>query len=54
MKEDELKDGFVEAQQVGPFFRSGTKNQWKNKLNKIQIQKIEGKFKKTMDKFNYK
>ena len=54
MKEDELKDGFVEAQQVGPFFRSGTKNQWKNKLNKIQIQKIEGEFKKTMDKFNYK
>ena len=54
MKEAELKDGFVEAQQVGPFFRSGTKNQWKNKLNKIQIQKIEDKFKKIMDKFNYK
>ena len=53
-KKTELKDGFVEAQAERQFFKSGTKNQWKNKLNKIQIQKIEGEFKKTMDKFNYK
>ena len=54
MKEVELKDGFVEAQDGKPHFRSGIKNQWKNKLNKKQIQKIEDTFKKIMDKFNYK
>ena len=54
MKEVELKEGFVEAQDGKTFFRSGIKNQWKNKLNKKQIQKIEDTFKKIMDKFNYK
>lgn len=54
MKEVELKEGFVEAQDGKTHFRSGIKNQWKNKLNKKQIQKIEDTFKKIMDKFNYK
>ena len=50
----ELKDGFVEAQAGRQFFKSGTKNQWKNKLSKDQIIKIEEKFEKIMNKFNYK
>jgi len=54
LKKTEFKDGFVEAQSGRQFFKSGTKNQWKNKLNKEQIIKIEDKFKKIMNKFNYK
>ena len=54
LKKTELKDGFVEAQAGRQFFKSGTKNQWKNKLNKEQIIKIEDKFEKIMNKFNYK
>ncbi len=53
-KKTELKDGFVEAQAERQFFKSGTKNQWKNKLSKEQIIKIEEKFNKIMNKFNYK
>jgi len=53
-KKTELKDGFVEADAGRQFFKSGTKNQWKNKLSKEQIIKIEDKFKKIMNKFNYK
>ena len=53
-KKTELKDGFVEAQAERQFFKSGTKNQWKNKLSKEQIIKIEEKFEKIMNKFNYK
>ena len=54
LKEVELKDGFEEAQVGRRFFKSGTKNQWKNKLSKEQIIKIEEKFEKIMNKFNYK
>jgi len=54
LKEKELKDGFVEAQAGRKFFKSGKKNQWKRKLNKAQIIKIEDKFRKIMDKFDYK
>ena len=54
LKEIELKNGFVEAQNGRRFFKSGERNQWKSKLNKDQILKIEYKFKKIMDKFNYK
>ncbi len=54
LKEIELKDGFVEAQTGRQFFKSGERNQWKSKLNRDQTLKIEGKFKKVMDKFNYK
>ena len=54
LKEIELKDGFEEAQVGRQFFKSGTKNQWKNKLSKEQIIKIEEKFNKVMNKFNYK
>ena len=53
-KKTELKDGFVEAQAERQFFKSGTKNQWKNKLSKEQIIIIEEKFNKIMNKFNYK
>ena len=54
LKKTELKDGFVEAQTGRKFFKSGQRNQWKSKLNKDQILKIEDKLKKIMDKFNYK
>ena len=54
LKEKELKEGFAEAQNGRQFFKSGKKDQWKTKLKKNQILKIEEKFKKTMYKFNYK
>ena len=54
LKEEEIKDGFAEAQEGRRFFKEGTKNQWKNKLNKDQILKIEEKFKMVMNKFGYK
>ena len=54
LKKKETKDGFVEAQIGRQFFKSGSKKQWKNKLSKEQILKIEQKFKKIMHKFNYK
>ena len=53
-KKTELKDGFIEAHAGRQFFKSGTKDQWKNKLSKEQIVKIEEKFEKIMNKFNYK
>tara|TARA_B100000989_G_C19485476_1_gene447226 strand:+ start:102 stop:986 length:885 start_codon:yes stop_codon:yes gene_type:complete len=54
LKKEELRDGFIEAQQGRQFFKTGTKMQWKNKLNKNQIFKLEEKFKMVMNKFNYK
>ena len=36
------------------FFSVGKKNQWKSKLKKEQLKKIERKFGKTMKFFNYK
>ena len=53
-KKKELKDGFIEAHAGRQFFKSGTQDQWKNKLSKEQTIKIEEKFKKIMNKFNYK
>tara|TARA_B100001250_G_scaffold384276_1_gene378945 strand:+ start:122 stop:1015 length:894 start_codon:yes stop_codon:yes gene_type:complete len=52
LKEREKELGFKEATN-GAFFRVGKKNQWKNKLNKNQLNLIESKFKKTMTKFGY-
>ena len=54
LKEEESRDGFIEAQKGRTFFKSGEKKQWLKKLNKNQILKLEEKFKIIMDKFNYK
>ncbi|MDC2979012.1 sulfotransferase domain-containing protein [Pelagibacteraceae bacterium] len=54
LKNQEIKSGFIEAQEGRQFFKTGKKNQWINKLNKDQIYKIEEKFKVVMNKFNYK
>ena len=52
MKKMEMDQGFSEATN-GNFFRSGQKNQWKEKLNSKQINKIENNFKEYMIKFEY-
>ena len=52
LKLQESRVGFKEAQS-GPFFRKGTKNQWKNTHNIKQINKLENKFRDFMDKFGY-
>ena len=54
LKNQEIKSGFIEAQEGRQFFKTGKKNQWINKLDKDQIYKIEEKFKVVMNKFNYK
>ena len=54
LKKEETNEGFIEAQEGRKFFKKGTKDQWKNQLNKDQILKIEEKFKVVMNKFNYK
>ena len=53
-KKEEGIGGFTEAPKGKSFFSVGKKNQWKTKLNKEQVAKIEYKFRKTMEKFNYK
>ncbi len=53
LKSEEEKIGFEESKN-GPFFRTGKKNQWINKLNNVQIKIIEEQFSKTMKDFNYK
>ncbi len=53
-KRDEKEKGFLEATANTSFFSVGKKNQWKKKLDKKQIKKIEGKFGKLMEKFDYK
>jgi len=54
LKKEESNKGFIEAQKGRKFFKKGTKDQWKNKLNKDQLLKIEDKFKVVMNKFDYK
>ena len=54
LKAEELKEGFFESTGNSNFFSVGKKNQWKDKLNKEQIIKIESKFRLVMKKFNYK
>ncbi len=54
LKAEESKSGFFESSGNSNFFSIGKKNQWKDKLNKDQIMKIENKFKVVMKKFNYK
>ena len=54
LKKEEKDHGFIESSGDNDFFSEGKKNQWKNKLKKEQIKKIERKFGKTMKFFNYK
>ena len=53
MKMLEEKFGFKEALNHTKFFNIGKKNQWKDKIKLKQIKKIEKKFKKEMEYFNY-
>jgi len=53
MRKMEIAYGFDEARKWESFFRKGTKNQWKDKLTKEQISKIENNFREYMIKFNY-
>ena len=53
MKKQEINYGFDEARGHTNFFNIGKKEQWKNKLSKEQINKIEQMFEKEMKKFNY-
>ena len=52
LKKLEKKHGFQEAN-LGSFFRKGEKDQWKNTLSGLQIEKIENKFRDFMNKFGY-
>ncbi len=54
LKNQELKDGFIEARTGRRFFKTGEEKQWIKKLNKKQILKLEEKFKSVMNRFNYK
>ena len=45
--------GFDEADKGSMFFRQGTKNQWKNKLNISHIKMIEKEFKEEMEFLGY-
>jgi len=53
-KKYEESHGFNEASRFSSFFSVGQKNQWKEKLTKDQIKKIEGSFSNVMKDFNYK
>ncbi len=53
LKKEEDEKGFAEATKHNKFFSVGKKNQWKNKLSKKQIRKLEEKFKEVMIKFKY-
>ncbi len=53
LKKEEEEKGFVESGHKNNFFSEGRKNQWREKLNKKQILKIENNFKYMMKKFNY-
>ena len=54
LRKDEENNGFTEASNSTKFFSVGKKDQWKTKLTKKQTLKIEYKFKKMMNNFNYK
>ena len=56
MQAKETQTGFYEnSDNKGRtnFFRKGQVNQWKNELNKVQIDKIEKNFKKTLIELGY-
>ncbi len=54
LSKEEDEKGFSEATSHNKFFSTGKKDQWKNKLTKAQIVKIEKKLKDVMIKFKYK
>ena len=54
LKKEEQEKGFAEATGYNNFFSVGKKNQWEEKLDKKQINKIEENFNTVMKKFNYK
>ncbi len=54
LKNEENIKGFKENVGNDPFFSVGKKEQWKEKLNKKQISKIENKFGSLMKKLGYK
>jgi len=54
LKNEELNKGFFESTGNTDFFSVGKKDQWRKKLNKAQIQKIESKLGNLMKKFDYK
>ena len=49
----EEEKGFIETTSNDKFFSVGQKDQWKQILNANQINMLENKFKKKMEKFNY-
>jgi len=49
----EKNEGFRENPSIKPFFRKGQIGEWKEILNKNQIQKIEKKFTKEMEELDY-
>ena len=53
LKKEEKEKGFIEATKFSNFFSEGKKEQWKEKLNKNQIKKLEKKFRSVMKKFDY-
>ena len=53
LKKEEQEKGFIESSDKNNFFSEGRTNQWREKLNKKQILKIENNCKYMMKKFNY-
>jgi len=54
LKQEEKSKGFFESSGNSNFFSVGEKNQWINKLEKKQIEKLENKLGHIMKRFNYK
>ena len=54
LQKNEKELGFNEAAEGRQFFSKGKKNQWKKQLDNNQIQKIQDKFKSTMNKYSFK
>lgn len=52
LQQDEKKHGFKEAKKSN-FFREGQALQWKNKLNNLQLNKIENSFETIMTELDY-
>ena len=53
LKNLELTEGFKENPSTSPFFRNGKVGEWKKKLDKEQVQKIEKAFKIEMIELGY-
>ncbi len=53
-KKEEEEKGFSESTGKNKFFSVGKKDQWKEKLSKDQVLKLENKFGSVMKKYNYK